>query len=66
MNDFPTHIALYLLQVLIVPFQLYFNPTLHGLQLYLLYMGGGGFRPPSKMDLSGCFWLKSTSNPKSR
>ena len=23
-----------------------FNPTYHGLQLYLLIMGGGGFHPP--------------------
>ena len=36
------------------------NPTLHGLQLYLLYMGGG------KMVLNDSFWLKSTSIPKSK
>ena len=43
------------------------NPTYHGLQLYLLIMGGGvDSTPPCKMALSGCFWLKSTSDSKSR
>ena len=44
-----------------------FNLTLHYTGSNFTYFTwGGGFRPPSKMVLSGCFWLKSTSNPKSR
>ena len=42
------------------------NPTYHGLQLYLLIMGGVDSTPPCKMALSGCFWLKLTSDSKSR
>ena len=43
------------------------NPTFHGPQLYLLFRGEVWI-PPSlcKTVLSGCFWLKSTSNSKNR
>ena len=42
--------------------------TLHYMGSNFTYFtwGGADSAPPSKMDLSDCFWLKSTSNPKSR
>ena len=33
-----------------------FNPTLPGLQLYVLYLGGGGIHPPLLNASKGHFW----------
>ena len=39
-------------------FELKVNPTLHGLQLLVLYMGGGTMCPPLLNASNGHFWVQ--------